>query len=499
MTRTATRYELDRAEVERAWACHAAASAGERWLQDKLNRLTIRRILDCFSSPGIAAGQRLSIDQATVLHWMINIARGKAVAYAAHQLAILDRFLKVLTRSGLVDTDLLAAYRSGYRNPSWPCLVRALQSEDPETALATLQLRTASAGPLAAYASSYLDLRRSLIRESESHRNALSELDRFLLAQGVSSLQDVTPAHLDSWVKAMTCGTRRRLHKARCARRFFDHLRSLSLVTDNPVPSILTERGRLPASSFRPFIFTKDQVAAILAAARHVPDSAKRRYRGQTCFTMLALLYTLGLRHGEVRRLRLRDLDLGRQTLFIAGTKFHKSRYVPFGPKLGYCLQHYLDVRQQLLLPLRDDDPLFVAFRRQPIAGQMLLTVFRNILRTLGIAGFPGQPPPRLHDLRHTFAVHCLLRWYRTGIHVQSRLPVLATFMGHVEPQSTEIYLSITADLLQEANTRFRQHFEPPSEKEASHDCAVPPGPVRPVVLRGLPGVPLQCLPAHDS
>jgi site-specific recombinase XerD len=321
---------------------------------------------------------------------------------------------------------------------------------------------------LAAYLPSYLDLRRSLGRECESYVSALNELDHFLQAQAVLSVQAVTPALIDGWVAGMTCGAPRRRHKVRCARHFFDHLCSLSVVTDNPVLRALTNAGRLPSSSFRPFIFSKEQVAAILAEARRLPDTAKCRYRGPTCATMLALLYTLGLRHGEVRRLRIHDLDFRQQVLFIAQTKFHKSRFVPFGPKLGQSLQHYLDVRRLILPPMREDDPLFVTSWRKPIASRMLLTVFRQILQTLGIAGLPGRARPRLHDMRHAFAVHRLLRWYHEGLDVQSRLPALATFMGHVEPQSTEVYLTITAELLHEANTRFHRHFGQPHEEEIS-------------------------------
>jgi integrase len=71
----------------------------------------------------------------------------------------------------------------------------------------------------------------------------------------------------------------------------------------------------------------------------------------------------------------------------------------------------------------------------------------------------PDQGPPRIHDLRHAFAVHRLLRWYRDGVDVQSRLPALSTFLGHANPRATEVYLTITADLLREANVRFHHHF----------------------------------------
>ena len=225
------------------------------------------------------------------------------------------------------------------------------------------------------------------------------------------------------------------------------------------MPLLLTSPHRLPRSAFKPYIFTREQLAAILAAAQKLPDNHMCRCRAQTCVTMLTLLVALGLRHGEARRLRRCDLQLDRQLLFIAQTKFHKSRYVPFGPKVSCCLERYLEVRHTLLQPVRDDDPLFVTKRRKPICPKMLLDVFRDILGTSGITGMPDQGLPRIHDLRHTFAVHRLLRWYRDGVDVQSRLPALSTFLGHANPQATEVYLTITADLLREANVRFHSHF----------------------------------------
>jgi integrase/recombinase XerD len=162
---------------------------------------------------------------------------------------------------------------------------------------------------------------------------------------------------------------------------------------------------------------------------------------------------------GEVCRLRLRDLDLARQTLFIDQTKFHKSRYVPFGPKVGRCLQHFLDLRHTTTAPAGQDDPLFVTLSRLPLVSSTLRRAFGAILRCLGITKAAGQRAPRLHDLRHTFAVHRLLRWYREGVDVQSRLPLLSTFLGHVEIHSTQVYLNVTIDLLREANDRFHRHF----------------------------------------
>jgi integrase len=208
-------------------------------------------------------------------------------------------------------------------------------------------------------------------------------------------------------------------------------------------------------TAFRPFIFTKEQVALILAESSRLPKSPRFPLRSQTCHAMLAVLYGLGLRHGEARRLRIRDVDFHQDTLFIDQTKFHKSRYVPFGPKLGRCLREYLNVRRAFRPPLEDDAPFFVSWGMATMGMHALGHAFHDLLKASGITVLPR---PRLHDLRHTFAVHRLLRWYREGVNVQQRLTWLSTFMGHVDIQSTQVYLTITADLLGEASARFFQY-----------------------------------------
>lgn len=455
MTDTAKQYELQRSDVERIWAAHVAAAAGEQWPQRYSYCVTIQRFLASVEVPNPSESQRLVIDQQRILRWMIQEVAGKVLPYAAERLAVLDHFLKVLVQAGLLDTDLLAEYRANGKR-SWRCLARALQTANPEAALAALPRTSPVLGPLTAHACSYIALHQALGKDYRRHGAALQDLDRFLQAQAITSPQAVTSALVEDWQETLTCCAHLRIHKVRFVHRFFEYLRSLAVVTHNPVPSRLTCPRRMPHSAFKPYIFTPEQLAAILTAARQLPGNRMCRYRGQICATMLTLLSALGLHHGKARRLRLCDLQLDRHAIFIAQTKFHKSRYVPFGPKVGRCLQHYLEVRHTLLQPVRDDDPLFVTKWRKPIGYRMLSDMFRDILGTLGIT---GQGTPRIHDLRHSFAVNRLLRWYRDGVDVQSRLPILSTFLGHVDTRSTEVYLTITADLLREANARFHNHF----------------------------------------
>jgi site-specific recombinase XerD len=359
-------------------------------------------------------------------------------------------------RAGLLGSNPLAAYRDGHGSPAWPKVSRALQSGDPERALAALRPPPQAPGPIDGHVRSYLGLQRALGKKCRTHQTTLTDLDRFLQARAVGSPQGIDREAIEQWIGGLSCGAYTRARKAQLAHRFFDYLRCLSVVTDNPVP----RTDRVPRSTFRPFIFTKEQLEAMLDEAKRLPNRGSYRCRlPGTYFTMLALLCALGLRHGEVLRLRLGDVDLERRALLIDRTKFHKSRYVPFGPKVGQHLERYLEARRTILRPVQPTDPLFTTNRRKAMHPHTLLGAFRDVLRRLGISGVAGQPPPRLHDLRHGFAVGRLLRWYQQGIDVQSRLPALATFLGHVGPKSTEVYLTVTSELLRQASARFHREF----------------------------------------
>jgi integrase/recombinase XerD len=341
---------------------------------------------------------------------------------------------------------------------SWERLLPALQSADPQTSLAALPPTPLSRGPLAAHVHAYVELHRSLGKQFHFTARIVEDFDVFLRAAAVRAIHTVTQEHAEQWLDAMTCNAATRRIKARAVRRFFAHLHHCGVLAVNRILPPSFAEGRLPASSFRPFIFNAQQMAGILDRAQHLPRTCFCPLKPQTCYTMLVLLYALGLRHGEVRRLCIRDVDFTRAVLSIRQTKFHKSRYVPFGPKVGECLRRFLEVRRTVLQPLQDDDPLFVTLWRVPIRPRFLRAAFHGILRDLDILGVQRQRLPRLHDLRHCCAIHRLLRWYREGVDVQARLPLLAAFLGHVEPSYTAVYLTATEELLRVANERFYQH-----------------------------------------
>jgi integrase/recombinase XerD len=175
--------------------------------------------------------------------------------------------------------------------------------------------------------------------------------------------------------------------------------------------------------------------------------------------TVISLLYTLGLRIGEALHLRIGDIDRDHQAMFIGETKFYKQRYVPYGPRLAQCLGRYLDARRAVMSEPQKQDLVFIGWRRRPASTYLFRRHFKEVMNKAGVVPTNGSRPPRVHDLRHTFAVHRLLRWYREGVDVQERLVLLSTFMGHVSIYSTQCYLTITGALLDEANHRFHATF----------------------------------------
>jgi integrase/recombinase XerD len=175
--------------------------------------------------------------------------------------------------------------------------------------------------------------------------------------------------------------------------------------------------------------------------------------------TLLLVLYTTGLRIGEAIRLHLSDFDRDQAVLHIRAGKFRKARLVPITTSLCVRLNTYLEQRRTAGAPTHADAPLFWSPRRGPYS---LIGVQSGISRLLrAVCGKrPGRGTgPRVHDIRHAFAVHRLLRWYRDGVDVQTKLPLLATYLGHCTFLSTQFYLTATPELLAEASRRFHAGF----------------------------------------
>ena len=237
---------------------------------------------------------------------------------------------------------------------------------------------------------------------------------------------------------------------------FYSFALSRGHVSRIPMPTRETEPR--PPRAAPPFIFTREELRRLFKAA----GSGRRRcprLDAETFRTFLLILYGAGLRSGEARRLTLAEVDLDSAVLAVNDTKFYKSRLVPIGADLVDLLGQYAAIRAQR--PLREGmASTFLACRNgSPLSKAITGHAFQATLRVAGIGkSKPGCRAPCLHSLRHSFATNRLASWHRERADVQRMLPALSSFLGHSSLAATQVYISMTPELLDEAARRFERY-----------------------------------------
>lgn len=302
----------------------------------------------------------------------------------------------------------------------------------------------------------YLALKRALGRKLFGAEKVLRHLDAFLVPC-FPGARDLSVSILQSWM-ADSPGL---LPVSRAARLYA--VRQFCLYRRRTLPlAFVPDRGQhrtlWPTHVPRhvPFIFTKEQIRAVLRAALELPAGPRSSDRPRTIFALLLLLYTAGLRLSEAVGLRMGDVDFDAGTLLIRETKFFKTRLVPIACDVVRKLREIIAPGG----PVAPDAPLFHHAAR-PYSVATIGAIGRDLLRTCGLKPACGRGGARLHDLRHAFAVHRIARWYAEGADVQSLLPALATYMGHKDIASTQYYVTITAEILEHAGRRFERACAP--------------------------------------
>ncbi|RQS68130.1 integrase [Burkholderia sp. Bp8963] len=310
---------------------------------------------------------------------------------------------------------------------------------------------------LAESIATFVQYKRALNRKYRAEALALNLFDRYLCERQVRTWAEINQAMVDDFLSSRPRNRPRSYNHLRgVLARFFEWAILHKLTQHNPVIT----RPRRVTSQRIPYLFDLPTAQRLLEIARTLPDGPKAAHRGLVYETIFALLYGLGLRVSEVAKLRLGDVDFVRNTLLIRETKFQKSRYVPFGPRLAQRVRRYVEELHGQ--GGEADVPLFSFTERSCISAGTISLTFHQLVPRLQLHMPPGVSPPRVHDLRHSFATGTLLRWYREGIDPNQRLVHLSTFMGHCNPASTAIYLTITEEMLQQAGERF--HVSVPKE-----------------------------------
>jgi integrase len=206
-----------------------------------------------------------------------------------------------------------------------------------------------------------------------------------------------------------------------------------------------------------PYLYSDTDIAALMAAARALPNPLK----AATFETLIGLLAATGMRGGEAMRLDVDDVDWAQGLITVHDSKFGKSRQVYLHETTLKALQGYCVQRDQLC-PSPATASLLVSTTGARLCHAVIQPTFRQLLRQAGVGGQEALPRPRIHALRHSFAVRTLLSWYRNGYDVQARMPALSTYMGHVDPGSTYWYLSASPELLELAAHRLEASFGSP-------------------------------------
>ncbi len=243
---------------------------------------------------------------------------------------------------------------------------------------------------------------------------------------------------------------------------FYRYALSRGYAQHSPLPVAIPKRPQ----PFVPYIYTRKELHQLLASTL-----TYQKHRGRldpfVVRMMLLFLYGTGLRLGEALALTLADLDLAQTLVTVRESKFFKTRLVPLGPQLAKASLRYLMHRKEVGYSQDGSSPFFPGRTGKPINRNTFENIFRRIRQQAGIHRAGGERcQPRIHDLRHTFAVHRLVAWYQEGVEVQRWLPQLSVYLGHAHLAATSTYLSMTPDLLAQASERFEQH----ALKGGAHD-----------------------------
>ena len=201
-----------------------------------------------------------------------------------------------------------------------------------------------------------------------------------------------------------------------------------------------------------PYIYSDQEIADLIAAAQRLRGNTA--LRAGTYSTLLALLAVTGMRSSEPLRLDRVDVDLASGVLTVRHAKFGKSRCLPVHESTRQALADYAAQRDRLC-PQPVDPAFFLSERGTRITQNTLERTFVQLSQQAGLRGRSDARGPRLHDLRHRFAIGTLLRWYREGLDVEQQTPRLATYLGHVHVSDTYWYLTATPELLQLAARRL--------------------------------------------
>jgi integrase len=299
---------------------------------------------------------------------------------------------------------------------------------------------------LQAHVDDYLRLRRALGFKLKEEERLLGQLVGYLEDTGATTVTSdlaigwarlPVGVHPNHWSKRL-----------RVARRFAAYLQTLDPATEIPPPDIFPHRRQRAT----PYLFSQQDICRLLAGARRL----RHPLRAASYEALFGLLAVSGMRIGEAVALEREDVDLDAGLITIRKAKGDRARLVPLHPTATEALRRYASERDRLC-PIARSRAFFLSSAGTPVHPNGLRQTFREIMTRIGVRTEAVQP--RIHDLRHRFAVQTLIDWHRSDVNIDERIPALSTYLGHVSPADTYWYLSASPELMALAADRLADRF----------------------------------------
>lgn len=294
-------------------------------------------------------------------------------------------------------------------------------------------------GVFAPLADSFIEFKRAQGYKYYSEAKVLSRFCKF--AEGYNLDEPTLSKELVAeWTSPREGEAKKsRMHRISSVKQFGEYLEKLGHKSALP-----PKQFRYNTGTFTPYIFTHEEITKLFQAADTVRPIAQSRNMHEVLPVLFRLLYSCGLRVSEAVGLFCKDVDLEKGILTIREAKNGRDRLIPVAESLLDLLQRY---RSDIIPWATDDDYFFMAPDRTILSPNTVYGRFRRILWDAGIPYGGKGNGPRLHDMRHTFAVHTLQQWVKSGEDLTAMLPVLSVFMGHADLRATSRYLRLTAEV----------------------------------------------------
>jgi integrase/recombinase XerD len=294
----------------------------------------------------------------------------------------------------------------------------------------------------------YLSLRRALGFRLASAGRLLGQFVGYLEARGIDT---VTTEHALAWATQPSgVSVHWRAIRLSVVRGFAAYLHSL-----DPAAEVI------PAGQFRagpcratPYLYSPAEIGSLITAAADLRPGL----RAATYQTLISLLAVTGIRIGEAIGLDDGDFDAGGELLVVRNAKYGKHRLVPLHPSAVQALARYAGLRRRAC-PFPASPAFFVSTAGTRLLHSNISLIFAGLAGRAGLTRRSASCRPRVHDLRHSFAVATVLDWYRDGADIAALMPRLSTYLGHIDPQHTFWYLSAAPELMALAGQRLEAHL----------------------------------------